>query len=162
MTLKQLAEELHQAKQKAYPNMPAHALVKDKLTDKTANGLTQCILKFFELKGIKAWRQQSGGRYLREKTQTNVLGGKVVVQKGKFIPQGKSGGKGAGDLSAIVRGRFISIEVKINKDRQSDVQKDFQKEIEASGGIYFITRTWDDFYFQIEKILNSGQQTLGL
>lgn len=162
MTLKQLTEELHQAKQKAYPNMPAHAIVKDKLTDKTANGLTQCIIKFFELKGIKAWRQQSGGRYLREKSEKNIMGGRVITQKGKFIPQGKAGGKGAGDVSCVVRGRFVSIEVKIGNDRQSDVQKEFQREIEGSGGVYFITKTWDDFYFQIEKVLNSGQQTLQL
>lgn len=158
MTLRDLTEELHKAKQKAYPNMPAHALVKDKLTDKTANGLTQCILKFFELKGIKAWRQQSGGRYLREKSETNVMGGRVITQKGKFIPQGKSGGKGAGDISVVLPGgKFGSLEIKVGKDRQSEVQKEFQLELEESGAIYLIIRDWDGFYFQIQKYL--PQQT---
>lgn len=157
MTLKDLIEAVHQESKKQYPNMPEHALPKKKFSDKNANGLTQCILKFFELKGIKAWRQQSGGRFIREQRVTNVIGQSITTQKGRFIPQGKAGGKGAGDISAIISGKFVSIEVKIGKDRQSEDQKTFQKELENSGGVYFVTKTWNDFYFQISKLLE-GQQ----
>jgi hypothetical protein len=35
--------------------------------------------------------------------------------------------------------------VKYGKDRQSDAQKVYQKMIEDAGGVYYISRTFDDF-----------------
>jgi hypothetical protein len=148
MTLKELIQAEHQRKI-AKSSMPAAYVPRPRLTDKTANGLTNCIITFFDLKGIKSWRQNSTGRYQREVRATNVIGQTITLQKGRYIPA--AGGKGAGDITAVIKGIFTSIEVKIGKDRMRESQKEFKADLEKSGGVYLVVKTWDDFYFQISK-----------
>ena len=38
------------------------------------------------------------------------------------------------------------IEIKFGSDRQSKAQKEYQKFIESSGGIYLVVKTFEDFY----------------
>jgi len=149
MTLKELAQALVNKK---YSHIPEHARPVVKYRDGTANELTKAILAYFELRGWKAFRQASEGRYLPEQKVKNVLGQQVTVKKGMYIPRSR-GAKGSGDISGALppHGTRIEIEIKIGKDRQSDVQKEFQAEIEAMGAIYMIVRTWQDFIFQISK-----------
>lgn len=149
MTLKELSKLFVEEKHK---NIPAHCRPTKTFTDKTANGLTNAILAFFTLKGIKAWRQASEGRYIKEQSVINAIGQKVVTAKGKFIPRGKAS-KGIGDVVAVVNGLFTCWEVKIGKDRQSEDQKKFEKEITASGGKYFLVKTWDDFFVQVKEFV---------
>lgn len=149
MTLHDLATAYMALKYKA---IPAHCRPVKKFTDNSANNLTTAILAYFEIQGIKAWRQASEGRYLPEKRVANVIGQMITVEKGRFIPRGKAT-KGASDIMAIgYGGRIICIEVKYGKDYQKPEQKGFQKEIEDSGGIYFIVKTWNDFIFQITPL----------
>jgi hypothetical protein len=56
-----------------------------------------------------------------------------------------TGTPGSADISATIYGRSVKIEVKIGKDKQSVVQKQYQLMIEAAGGIYIISKTFDDF-----------------
>jgi hypothetical protein len=56
-----------------------------------------------------------------------------------------TGTPGSADISATIRGRSVKIEVKYGKDRQSEVQKVYQQMIEDAGGVYYISRTFDDF-----------------
>lgn len=53
--------------------------------------------------------------------------------------------KGIPDLVGLLLGRFFSVEVKIGRDVQSNVQKKRQAEIEYCGGIYYIARSFDEF-----------------
>ena len=46
---------------------------------------------------------------------------------------------------ATIDGRAVKIEVKIGSDRQSQAQRDYQKAIEQSGGIYFIASSFEQF-----------------
>jgi hypothetical protein len=62
---------------------------------------------------------------------------------GKWTP-GQST-KGTADISATIRGRSVKIEIKYGKDRQSDVQKQYQASIERAGGVYIIVRDFDSF-----------------
>lgn len=151
MTLKELAIELSNIR---HANIPEHARPRMKFSDTTANELTSSILAYFHLakaRGVKcrAWRQPSEGRYLPEKWETNSVGHRIQTAKGIFIPRDKNA-KGAGDILAICSGKFLSIEVKIGKDRQSDIQSEFQSDIEDSGGKYFIVRNWDSFVLQVK------------
>jgi hypothetical protein len=52
--------------------------------------------------------------------------------------------KGSADLSIIIRGHAIKAEIKI-KDSQSEYQKEYQRQVEAAGGIYIIIRSFDEF-----------------
>lgn len=147
MTLRDLATII--SKQE-YANIPEHCRPKKTFSDKTANDLTKAVLAYFKYRNIKAWRQSSEGRYIQPEHVHNVIGHRITVKKGRFIPRSKES-KGIGDIAAVIQGQFTSWEVKVGKDRQRDEQKKFQAEIEASGGKYFLIKTWDDFYFQFSQ-----------
>lgn len=151
MTLRDLSTLYMNTK---YANVPAHCRPIKAFKESSANELTKSILAWFELKGIKAYRQASEGRYIPEQSQYNVIGQKIVTSKGKFIPRSKAA-KGCGDITATLPplGRRLEIEIKYGADKQSEVQKEFQAEIEAMGALYMIAKTWDGFLFQIEKII---------
>lgn len=62
--------------------------------------------------------------------------------------------KGIPDIIAVIKGRFIGIEVKAGKDKLSEDQKRRKFEIERAGGLYFEARSTDDFlkwFFEIIK-----------
>lgn len=152
MTLKQLEQAVLEQRMKERPNIPKHAVPPVKFTDKTANGLQKAIVAHLNLMGHKAWRQNSGGRYIQPEYKHNIMGKRVEIKKGKYIPQGKAGGKGAGDVVATLKpwGKSCHIEVKIGKDRQHESQIEFQQEHEAAGGIYMIVKNWEQYIDQIK------------
>ena len=154
MTLKELAVAIVEKK---YSNIPVHARPVHRYSDKTANELTKAIIAYCEFKGYKAWRQATEGRYLKEKYETNVIGHRILVSKGKYIPRSNQA-KGAGDVTVLMppHGRMISVEVKIGSDRQRPDQKKFQMELEGIGGVYILTKSWDDFILQFQKHEPSG------
>lgn len=115
----------------AHPNVPKYAVPTPKYTDKTANGLTRCIIDFLKYSGCQAERISNTGRVLK---QPHGI---------KWIPG--TGTKGSADISATIKGRSVKIEVKIGRDRQSDAQKEYQAVVERAGGVYYIARSWDEF-----------------
>ena len=125
--------------------MPPEYIVRTKYTDKTANGLTKAIVKWINLNGYQAERISTSGRWVdNSKVVTDVLGNQKKIGSGKYIKG--SGTKGSADISATIKGKSIKIEVKIGKDRQSEVQIEYQKAIERAGGIYFIAKDFNSFY----------------
>lgn len=151
VTLKELSAAIVEKKYKN-SSVPKHAIPPVKLSESGANELTKAILAYFnDYKGIKANRQSSEGRYLKGQEYTDWMGRKKE-EKGFYIPRTGSA-KGAADITVTLppMGRRCEIEVKYKKDVQSDVQKKYQAEIEAMGGIYMIVRTWDDFQEQIRQ-----------
>ena len=66
--------------------------------------------------------------------------GKYRVGVG-YIP---SSNKGMSDAEGMVNGKFLSLELKIGKDRQQESQKERQIEVESDGGIYYLCK-WVDF-----------------
>ena len=67
-----------------------------------------------------------------------------------FIP---SSNKGLSDIEGFCNGKFVSIEIKVGKDKQRESQIKRQKEIEADGGIYYLCK-WESF----EKFQEEIQQ----
>ena len=121
-------------------------------TDKTANGLTKCIVHWLNLNGWQAERISTTGRYIdNSKVVTDVLGNKKKIGTGKYIKG--SGTNGSADISATIKGRSIKIEVKIGKDKQSDAQKKYQEMIEKARGVYFIATDFDDFMMFYKGII---------
>ena len=145
--LKELATKHKQSK---HPNFPYPPPIK--YTDKTANGLTKCIVDFINFSGGQAERISNMGRYIdSSKLVTDSMGFQRRIGSGNYIPG--SGTKGTADISATINGKSVKIEVKIGKDRQSEAQKVYQASIERSGGIYMIARTFEDFYKQVTNYL---------
>ena len=127
-----------------YPSMRPELIPLTDWKDSSANSLTKCIIFYINALGGQAERISSQGQY-REGKKIKVGTGEVQYEKqlpGKWTP-GQST-KGTADISATIRGRSIKIEVK-QKDKQSEHQKNYQKQIEMAGGIYKIFRDFDTF-----------------
>ena len=50
---------------------------------------------------------------------------------------------------------FLAIELKTDKGRQSDYQKEYQQLIESVGGKYVVVRSLDEFIKVVEEYLNT-------
>jgi hypothetical protein len=149
--LKQLKLEWYKTR---YPNVPPFAAPVPKFSDKTANGLTKCIIEFLTLQGWQAERINTMGRNIDNRKQiTDVLGQTKTIGSTTYIPT--TGTKGSADISATVKGFSIKIEVKI-KDQQSENQKKYQESIEKSGGQYWLVRSFDQFYERYHNFMNGG------
>jgi hypothetical protein len=149
--LKHLKQE---AMLESYPNVPRYALSAPKYEDKTANGLTKCIIEFLQLSNHQAERINTMGRPIDNRKQvTDVIGRTKTIGS---MTWGKSTAtKGSADISATIQGRSVKIEVKIGADRQSEDQKLYQANIEKSGGKYWIAKNFDDFIKKYDDFLES-------
>jgi len=127
-----------------YPTLPEGARYIGKYTDRTANGLQKCIIDFLRFNGWQCERISVTGRYINNtKVVTDILGNKRRVGSGKYIPSSMQ--RGSADLSATIAGRSVKLEIKIGKDRQSEHQKQYQREVEQAGGQYWVVRTFEGF-----------------
>jgi hypothetical protein len=138
----------------SYPNVPKYAISAPKYEDKTANGLTKCIIEFLQLSNHQAERINTMGRPIDNRKQvTDVIGRTKTIGS---MTWGKSTAtKGSADISATIQGRSVKIEVKIGADRQSQDQKIYQENIEKSGGQYWIAKNFDDFIKKYDDFLDS-------
>ena len=131
--------------QQRHPTVPKYAIPQRRYEDKTANGLTRCIIDYLTLMGFHAERINVTGRIIDgRRTYTDVLGrlrtvGAVTWAKGSMQ-------RGTADISATVNGKSLKVEVKIGRDRQSEAQRRYQAQVEAAGGVYYIAKTFPGFY----------------
>lgn len=100
--------------------------------DRTANGLTRCVIDWIVLHGGQAERINTMGRPITTPNGIRWLRSTSTV--------------GSADISATIKGRSVKIEIKIGRDRQNAAQKQYQRDIENAGGIYLIVKSFDEFY----------------
>lgn len=151
VTLKELADALHARKIAAHPNMPAHAVPRKTFSDRSANKFTAAIVTYLQdYLGYMAYRQSTEGRYRPGKTVIDVIG-RARVMKGTYIPAAK---KGLGDITAVLKGgKYVSIEVKIGRDKQRPDQKTFETQLKRSGGGYILVHDWPEFLQKIKPFI---------
>lgn len=140
--LKALELEISIAK---YPSMNPAYLSSTDWSDNSANSLTKSIIFYINATGNQAERIGNQGQY-REGNKIEVGTGEIAYTKrlpGKWTKG--QGTKGTADISATINGKSVKIEVKYGRDKQSDVQKQYQQKIETAGGIYYIARDFDSF-----------------
>ena len=130
-----------------HPTMPY--ITASDWNDNSANALTKCIIHFLTYSGFQAERINTMGVY-REGKKIQV-GENTRQLKGTYTPS--TGTKGSADISATIRGRSVKIEVK-QKDKQSEVQKQYQQSIEKAGGVYKIFRNFDDFIIWYDDFIS--------
>ena len=87
------------------------------------------ILQYLGLKRIYAVRVNSGATVINTPTGNRYI---------------KMAQAGTADILICYNGLFIACEVKTEKGRQSDHQKFAEKQVNESGGIYFIARSIED------------------
>lgn len=141
--IKQLERQADEAARAKHPSVDPKYLAPRTYSDKTANNLTRAVIDFLNLNGHLAERINSTGRYQdNSKTFQDVMGRTRTIGTGQWLPT--SGLKGTADISATINGRSVKIEIKI-RDAQSQAQKEYQKRIEAAGGVYLIVRSFEQF-----------------
>lgn len=155
--------ELYIAENKRkYPSIPDHCRAVPKFSDKTANGLEKAIVAFLKLSGHQAERIKNMGRMLdNTKAYTDTMGVSRTIGSRQYIKG--TGTNGTSDVSSTIQleiggkkfGLSVKWEIKM-KDKQSDAQKKYQVEIEESGGIYHIVRSFDEFYDKYLLIINTN------
>lgn len=131
-SVKQLEQEYFEWK---YRNstIPVQCRFKKPFRDDTANGLAGCVEAWCKVHGAFYQRQNSQGQY-----------------DGRLKMWRKSGTtKGIADVQVTSKGRTFNFEIKIGRDRQSEVQKEVERKIRAAGGHYAIIHCYDDFLQQI-------------
>ena len=150
--LKLLTELAFYELKRKYPEIRTELLMRPKFSDKTANGLTKCIITWIKVTGGQAERINTTGRPIdRRTTYTDCLGHKRQIGTIEWIPG--TGTKGSADISATINGRSVKIEVKIGKDRQSKHQIQYQASVEKAGGVYIIARTFEGFFNDWKRIV---------
>lgn len=160
MTLKELSDLEHAESCKTSEFARRGYLPKTVYSDKTANGLEKAIVKFLTLHGAQGERVKNSGRVLPAKRIKSHSGNTITVGSDKYIPG--TGRNGTADVAATIPisiqghkvGLKVAIEIKIGADRQSEVQKEYEQEVIAAGGRYWIVKTWNDFsdkYFALMK-----------
>ena len=77
----------------------------------------------------------------------------VMKTKDGFV---KFGLPGMGDISGIINGMAIEIEVKSEKGKQSEQQKNWQIAVERAGGIYILTNSVEDCISKVELSIKRG------
>ncbi len=149
IAMQQLISLAEQNIKTKHPSIPHHCLPKQKYSDKTANGLTKCIVDYINFIGGMAERTGNTGRYIHGNSYKNVFGKEVQLTKGKYIPG--TGRNGTADIHGILSGKPLAIEVKLGKDKQSKQQKEYQKDFETAGGVYIIAKSFDQFYNELKE-----------
>jgi hypothetical protein len=114
-----------------------------------SNPFAQAIIEYLEHFGHMAWRQSTEGRYRPGKTFRDTVGF-LRQTKGTFIPAMKTG---LGDVTAVIGGKYVSIEIKIGSDRQRPNQKQFEADLKKAGGGYILVKTWEEFILKIRQFL---------
>lgn len=102
--------------------------------DDTANGLAGCI---------EAWAKVHEAFFQRQNSQ-----GQYDSRLKKWRKSGTT--KGIVDVQVTYRGRTYNLEIKVSRDRQSEVQKAVEKQIKAAGGHYAVIHCFNDFLQEIE------------
>jgi hypothetical protein len=154
-SIKVLQDLIWQLECVKYPRMPKEYVAKKTYTDKTANGLTKCIIDWIKANGYQAERISNTGRYIdNSKIVTDSMGFQKKIGSGQYIKG--TGTNGTADISATIKGRSIKCEVKIGADRQSEAQKKYQEDIEKAGGIYIIVKDFDEFMNFYKKFIETN------
>jgi len=129
--LKHLEALAFEAERAKHPTIPEHAIPRTKYRANDTNSLTNCIVDLVNHTGGHASRINTMGIF-NQQTQRYRKSGATL---------------GVPDIMACHGGRSIGIEVKYGRDKQSEAQERWQSKHESAGGVCFIAKTFDEFYF---------------
>jgi hypothetical protein len=109
---------------------PGNPYVIDRIfRDDTANRLTDCIVKYIDLKG--GWASRTGNQ------------GTYSQKLGRYIPSTSK--RGLPDIMGTYKNRSLYVEVKTGRDVMSDHQKKVQEDVTRAGGTYYLARDFESF-----------------
>lgn len=124
------------------PSIPDRYIVGTKYKETNANDIEKAIERFAKITGFLAERTKTQGRMMDAKYVDTVYG-RVQTSAAKMVTS--TSRKGSSDMKLLINGNPIACEIKFKRDKQSEVQSQYQKDYEASGGVYIIVKTFEDF-----------------
>lgn len=95
--------------------------------------ITREILRYLASKSIFHYRQKSGA---------------VSSGQGGFH---RFGTVGSPDIVCVIKGRYMGIEIKAPKGKQTEHEKEFQNKLEQAGGMYILAYSLDDVIKSLEE-----------
>lgn len=110
-------------------NIPVECRAMYRFSDKTANDLTKAIV---------AWLNSHGAFGARVNT-TGVFD--AAAQRYRY----SGATNGMADVTAIVQGKHVSLEIKHGNDKPRAAQLQVQTQVRAAGGIYEFVHTFEEF-----------------
>lgn len=132
-SIKRLEQEYFEWKYRNSP-IPVQCRFKKPFRDDTANGLAGCI---------EAWAKIYGAFYQRQNSQ-----GQYDSRLKMWRKSGTT--KGIADVQVTFKGKTFNLEIKIGRDRQSEIQKEVERKIRSAGGHYAIIHCFNDFLTEIK------------
>lgn len=87
------------------------------------------ILEYLRLKKIFHWRNNTGAFLAERKGKQNFI---------------RYGAPGSPDIFVLRDGILFGFEVKSDKGKQSDLQKEFEQQMTQNGGWYYVVRSLDE------------------
>jgi hypothetical protein len=108
-----------------HPNMTTYT---HHFRDNTANGLTSLIMAWMKVNKYFAARVNTMGIY--------------DVKRGIWRKSGST--LGMADITAVINGKHVSIEIKAGHDKPRPDQLKVQHNVEAAGGCYWFVHSFDE------------------
>jgi len=106
----------------------------------TEKQLQTAILDYLTMRHFLVWRNNSG---MAESTNAKT-GASYRIKLGK---------SGSPDIIGMTKsGQWLGIEVKGEKGRQRDSQKEFESEVRANHGVYLLVHSWEEFITKMETV----------
>jgi hypothetical protein len=96
--------------------------------------IVKACLDLLEIKNIFHYRQNSGAL-------VHEYNGKKYFTR--------FGATGAPDIVAVINGKYVGIEVKVPKGKQSEGQKEFEGRLKKAGGDYWLIRSVEELLLKI-------------
>lgn len=132
---------------------------KHKRKNPKANELTKEIIRYLSLNGYVVWRNNTVGIFdIKQAAQKlfsckRISSVKHAISILKTCYRKSHDRKGAPDIIGYQKktGRFIGVEVKAGKDKESIHQEQFRKQAVHAGAIHILARSLDDV---IDNITN--------
>jgi hypothetical protein len=150
MTLKELSTLKKQYDCKLYPNFPPNYIKEEKYTEKKESGLRKAIKDYCTINGYMFIGFDVKGTKRPDTVVVDVIG-RARVLKGGWTPTRST--KGVADCQVRAKGRVFDVEIKIGRDTQSKTQKEYQQQVERSGGYYLIAKTFEQFTKEFQQLL---------
>lgn len=114
-------------------------------SDRTANGLTKCIMDYLRFNSHYCNRINTQGQArVHRIPKYSLLSGRIEHSV-KVTYTKSMTAKGTADIDSIINGKAVKIEVKIGADRMSTEQVQQSLLIHAAGGLYYVARNMPDF-----------------
>lgn len=134
-----------------YPNIPDYGRTYPNYLSKlrTTNGMTNAIKGYLLLNGWMCERISNTGRQITKHIKRGQLDFRASTEQ-QYIPG--SGTNGRADLSAKVPMSLeIEVKNKYTNDRMRPEQYQYKRLVEASGGVYVVATSFDDFVTWYEQ-----------